>query len=242
MRFTRLVLCGLLLLAFAGAAVAQHPFKFSVPEGWTDLSPGAPEANFQNFHPDIVTQAKSGQFVVFAMDFRDEDGYYEGMNALVREGALRTDENLNELAPQLESAYRNEFGVPVQIVEKGHVNIGGVRTIRVVYDVSLPQLPLRQVQYLMPGGQDWYTVVTYSTVVERYDSYRPVFESSANQTRGLAEAMTGLSLAAVEDRYTRLGGAFGVLLVVALVLHQSLKKKSPPPRRGMPTRRPPPRR
>ena len=186
MRFARLatfVAC----IASAANAAAEHPFTYSIPEGWTDLSPGAPDSNFENLHPGIVRQAQSGQFVAFAMDLRSQDGFYEGMNALVREGALTTHDDLSELVPQLEQAYEREFEAPVHVIEADHEEIADVQAIRVVYDVTLPERQLRQVQYLMPGGLDWYTVVTYSTVPDQYESYRRAFESSANATGGLAE-------------------------------------------------------
>ena len=227
-------------MACAGLAPAQHarhPFTYSIPNGWTDLSPGVPESNFQNLHPEIVKEARSGKFVAFAMDFRDQDGYYEGMNAIVREGALTTDDALEELIPQLQGVYQKEFGAPVQVVESGHVNIGTVRTVRVVYDISHPQLALRQVQYLMLGGQDWYTVVTYSTVPEGYDRYRTIFETSVNGTGGLAEAKAVFSIATVEEHFTKLASSFLIFIIVALAIQQSMKKKQPPPRRGMPPRR-----
>ena len=234
-RFALLVAC-LACADFARARVAQHPFTYSIPDGWTDLSPGVPESNFDNLHPDIVTEARSGKFVTFAVDFRDEDGYYEGMNALVRKGALTADDTLG-LIPELQEAYEKEFGATVQVVDSGQVNIGTVRAVRVVFDISYPQLSLRQMQYFMPGGQDWYTIVTYSTVPEQYDRYRTIFEASANGTGGLTEAKAGFSIANVEQYFTELASSFVIFIVIALVIQQSMKKKQPPPRRGMPPRR-----
>ena len=216
----------LALVLSAGTAAAQHPFTYSIPEGWTDLSPGAPASNFENLHPGIVHQAQSGRFVAFAMDLRSEDGFYEGMNALVRKGALDTDEDLNELIPELEHAYEQEFEAPVRIVEASHADVNDVQAIRVVYDVTLTQKKLRQVQYLMPGGLDWYTVVTYSTVPDQYDRYRGAFDSSASGTGGVAEARTGFSLAKLDERTPELASSVFLLTFLAFGVSRSFKKKT----------------
>lgn len=224
MHFARLA-ATVALFSCAAQARAEHPFTYVIPDGWTDLSPGAPDAAFRNLHPGIVREAQSGRFVAFAMDLRTEDGFYEGMNALVREGALTTDDDLSVLVPELEDAYQLEFKAPVRVVEADHAEIGNVRAIRVVYDVSLPARTLRQEQYLMPGGLDWYTVVTYSTVPERYERYRKTFATSASATGGVAEAKAGLSIATLGERIPELASSIFLLTLVGFGVHGSLRRK-----------------
>ena len=55
---------GLLL----SSAAAKEPFRFAVPDGWVDLSPGAPESNFAAV-PELARKlAKSGQLTAMAID------------------------------------------------------------------------------------------------------------------------------------------------------------------------------
>ena len=213
------------LFACAGLAHAEHPFTYTIPDGWTDLSPGAPDNAFRNLHPEIVQQAQSGRFVTFAMDLRAEDSFYEVMNAVVREGALTTDDDLSKLVPELEDVYQREFEAPVHMVEADHADIGNVQAIRVVYDITLPKRTLRQVQYLMPGGLDWYTVVTYSTVPEHYDGYRTTFEMSAKATGGLAKAKAGFSISLIQERIPELASSIFLFTLVGFGVHESMRRK-----------------
>jgi hypothetical protein len=70
---------------------ARGDFQFQIPAGFRDLSPGAAESNFSGLPDPIVNQARSGKFAAFAMDFREEDGFYENFNAVVDSGGLRID-------------------------------------------------------------------------------------------------------------------------------------------------------
>jgi hypothetical protein len=100
MRFRRFALSVACLACadLAQARVAPHPFTYSIPDGWTDLSPGVPDSNFQNLHPDIVTEARSGKFVTFAMDLRDQDGYFEGMKAKAGFSIANVEQHFTKLA------------------------------------------------------------------------------------------------------------------------------------------------
>lgn len=239
-----------LVLAVQSAPLAAQQFVFSVPSGWTDLSPGAPPANFQGVPQPILDDVRSNKYAATAFDFRDEDGFYENFSAVRTPEKIVLSNSLSEVRSEFETAYKKRLGDAVRILEADFVTIQGVRALRIVLDYDHPNVAIRQMQYVMPGGDAAYAIVTYSAARQNFDRYRPVFEQAAQKTQGLREP-TGSGVAeAVENLSTRIGSIFFVVLIVALVLAKALKKsppKSMPPRRGgpprpMPGRRPMPRR
>jgi hypothetical protein len=68
-------------------AEASPAFRFRIPDGFRDLSPGVPDATFAGLPEAIVTEARSGKYVAFAMDLSEEDGFYENFNAVVQRSA-----------------------------------------------------------------------------------------------------------------------------------------------------------
>jgi hypothetical protein len=227
------------LLAASSAPVgAQGQFVFSVPAGWTDLSPGAPAANFEGVPQAILDDVRSPKYAAIAFDFREQDGYYENFNAVSKRETL-VFSSLPEVRAEFEAAYKKELGDAVRFLEAEFVTIQGVQVFRLVFDYDHPNVAMRQMQYVMPGGPQ-FAIVTYSATRESFDHYRPVFEESAQKTQGLREPPASQKTAlAIENISTKLGSVFLVVLIVGLVVAKSLKKSPParmPPRRGGPPR------
>ncbi|HJS74622.1 MAG TPA: hypothetical protein VJ921_10060 [Vicinamibacteria bacterium] len=183
----RALALGLCLSSLPAEAFSE--FRFQIPAGFRDISPGQPGTSYSGLPDALVAEAKSGKYAAFGMDFSEEDGFYENFNAVIQSGALRVDESfVSEHKTQLPVEYGKLLGAPVTIVEHGVASLGGVPVVRAVYDVQAPDLTMRQMQYLVPGGNDQWAILTYSATPSTFDRYRAVFESSAAATQGGKEA------------------------------------------------------
>lgn len=223
-----LVLCILWLPVDASPA-----FRFQIPEGFRDLSPGLPDASFEGLPNAIVAEVRSGKYVAFAMDFREEDGFYENFNVVVQKGAMRVDEDFaNGYKKTFPAEFSRILGAPVAVLECGVSTLGGVTVLRTVYDVQNPAVPMRQLQYMVPGGNEEWATLTYTATPSTFERYLPSFEASAAATEGATDAK-------VFD-WGRVGrGALygaGIGAVVGLILQIVKKRKKPRP---VPRRMPP---
>jgi hypothetical protein len=197
-------------------AEASTAFRFRIPDGFRDLSPGLPDSTFAGLPEAVVSEARSGKYVAFGMDLREEDGFYENFNAVVQQGTLKVNEDFaSEHKAMLPVEYSKLLGGPVVVVEHGIV-------------------PMRQMQYLVPGGNDEWAILTYTATPETFDRYRPIFEASAAATEGAQESKL--------FDYSKIGmGALygaGIGLVVGLIaqLAKGRKKAAKPAPRRMPGR------
>src|SRR5690242_15144569 len=66
------LLFALLLLIVPGIAEARSSLVYKIPEGFPDVSPGAPKANFKDLAPSFVAEATSGKYEAFAIGPRDK--------------------------------------------------------------------------------------------------------------------------------------------------------------------------
>jgi hypothetical protein len=86
-RVARGVLVSIALLTAAGTAWAgqgQGGFTFRAPEGWLDISPGAPATNRERAPESFRKQVASEKYAFFAIEVgQDDDGFMENMNAIV---------------------------------------------------------------------------------------------------------------------------------------------------------------
>src|SRR4051812_47984850 len=78
-------------------------FKFVVPPGWVDLSPGAPPENFSKLPPAVAKQIRDGGFAFYAADLdHASDGFMENVNASVDPGTEPITQKLvDEMAAHL---------------------------------------------------------------------------------------------------------------------------------------------
>ena len=218
-------------------ALLLGQFRFQIPEGFRDLSPGVPESNFRGVPDPVRAEAKSGKFVAFAMDLREEDGFYENFNALVTDGALYLDaDTWDEEAQKLSAALGQAVGERVELLESELVIIQGVPAAMRVYDVTMSGISMRQMQFLIPGETSFATL-TYVATRETFSRYRPVFDAAARATLGAAAPKRG----GIDwDRVIRrgfYGAMIGAFIGLILKLTQRGKGKKRPPLRRPP--RPP---
>jgi len=225
----------LALCLFWLPAQASPEFRFRIPEGFRDLSPGVPAESFDGLPDTIRTETQSGKYAAFGMDVSDEDGFYENFNAVVQTGALRVTEDFaSEHKAKLLEEYPKLLGGPVSIVEHGIGSLGGIPVVRVVFDVKSPDLSMRQLQYLVPGGNEQWAILTYAATSSTFDRYRPLFEASAAATVGAREAkLVDFGRAGMWGVY---GAGIGSLVGLILQLSKKRQKAAKPAPQRMPTR------
>jgi hypothetical protein len=197
---------GRLAVALALVALplaARAGLTFPVPAGWLDLSPGAPEENFRGVPEDFARTLRSGQFKAFAFDVaHTERGFTPNLNAVAIDPPIRiSGENQEEVARALFGPI--EKGMPgAVLVEKGLVEVDGVKALRIVYDSSASGAPLRQMAVLVPGVPN-SAVVTYSALRDRFEALRPAFDAHLAAIRGAQEPEGA--------RHERLGAVVGAV-------------------------------
>jgi hypothetical protein len=216
-------------------AEASTAFRFQIPEGFRDLSPGVPAETFAGLPDAIRAETQSGKYAVFAMDLREEDGFYENFNAVVQDGALRLSEDFaNGHKSKLAEEYSKLLGGPVVVLQHGLTSLGGVSVIRAIYDVQNPDVPMRQMQYLVPGGNDQWAILTYTATPLTFERYLPLFEASAAATVGMKEAkLVDFGRAATWGLY---GAGIGAVVGLIIQLAKKREKKAKPAPRRMPAR------
>lgn len=192
------------------APAAAEAFTFRVPPGWVDLSPGAPDANFEGLPPALVSSARSGTYAAVAIDLRPTDGDPANFNAVVRPGAQRvTEEAVAYFADGLprELTRVNPLATS-RALEHRVVTVGDVHFGRVVMETSVVLGgAMRQLVYVIPGeGQT--AVVTYSCPPAQYERYEPIFDAAARATLGAVEPSAPESAL---ERILRRGAVGGIL-------------------------------
>jgi hypothetical protein len=216
-------------------AEASTAFRFRIPDGFRDLSPGVPDASFAGLPDAIKTESRSGKYAAFGMDVSEEDGFYENFNAVVQTGSLRVSEKFaSEHKSKLPEEYSKILGGPVVVIEHGITSIGGVPVVRAVYDVQNPNFPMRQMQYMVPGGSDQWAILTYTATPLTFDRYRPVFEASASATEG-AQEVKGVDFGRA-GQWGLYGAGIGALVgLIAKLAHRGKERQKavkPAPRRA----------
>lgn len=196
------------VLALAAApAVARADLAFPVPAGWLDLSPAAPEANFQSLPQDFVRTVRGGQFRAFAFDVaHTENGFTPNLNAVAVDPPIRiTERNRDELVRALFGPIEQQ--VPgAKLVEQDVVPIAGVKALRIVYDSAQGGAPLRQMAVLVPGVPN-AAVVTYTALRTQFPALRGAFEAHAASITGAQESRG--AIAGVASGGALVGGIVG---------------------------------
>lgn len=173
------------LLLAAGGASAATGFRFHVPDGWVDLSPGAPADNFDQVPGEAARLARSHKFVALAYDMAGRSGRFAtNLNVDVQQAVLPISERkLAKIQAEYERATATG-GYPVHVVDASIRNIQGVPAARLVSDVRMMGSELRQVVYLIPGYKET-AAMTFTTERSRFDQYIAIFDATAERTEGV---------------------------------------------------------
>ena len=156
------------LLFFASLALGAPPttshFRFKIPAGWSDRSPGD-----RSFYTLAVDDADH-----LAFQASVQPGGDPATPELLEKYAHDAERSVKARAPELAFNVRG----------KELVRIAGVRAARFVFDTTPPgadSKPIRQLQFYLPSG-DQHAVLTFTAPRDKFTKFLPLFEKTAKAT------------------------------------------------------------
>ena len=192
---------GLIAVAWLGAGGATHAgaakFTFTPPPGWVDISRGTPEAQRRKAPPDLVAKADNPAVAYLAVNLAGAAGELpENMNAIVQAGPsppLPTDEGLAEMVKGMQTQAAQQHG-EYRSSKAEVVKVAGVTSCRFVGEMKLASgVVTSLVQYAIPGERS-FAALTYTTTPQKLAEHEPIFEASAQATRGAVEPKPGAAV------------------------------------------------
>ena len=202
-----LIAAALLLLATTGWA---DGFKYRIPEGFTDLSPGAPAENFAKVPAAVAEQAR--QFrgsAVFLKDGEPPVAFF----VMVKKGYASVGELADEIAEAVPK--RTDVTNP-RVVANEKVSIGGFECAKIEYVVTAQGLEFTKLFYILPVGPE-RAMMSLDGPSEALAKARPAFEASVKGVSGLAHPSGSRPLG-------EWGVIAGAILLAGAVLMQILKR------------------
>ena len=181
----------LLAASVATAALAVAPesvFKFQVPTGWLDLSPGAPRDNFEQVAPEAAAIAQSGKFAAYAFDVAGAtERFTANENVQVQQARIQIDQTtLPQIRAGMERA-QSPTGPAVKVTDASLRKIGGFDVARLVLEMSVRGVEVRQIAYLIPAA-DQTATLTFTVERSRFDEYVDAIDIAAGKTEGVGAA------------------------------------------------------
>ena len=174
----------------ANASAGPGGFTFTPPAGWVDISRGAPEAQRAKATPALRAQADNPVITFMAMDPEHwDDGFVENMNVVVQTGKRAlpsTPEVLAEVAKAAE-AQAAKAGLTYRTTKMEVVKVAGVSAGRLEAELKSPAVATKLVQYVIPGEMS-EAMLTFTTTPTNFARYAPLFDASAQATRGRRRA------------------------------------------------------
>jgi hypothetical protein len=225
---TRAGLIAVVLLAAGTAANAgSGGFTFTPPPGWVDVSRGTPAAERQKAPPDLLAKADNSAVAFLAVDLAHaDDGFAENMTAIVQTGArppVPTAEALAEMVKGMETQAAQQQA-QYHSSKAELVKVAGVSSARFVGEMkSASGVVTSLVQYAIPGERS-FAALTYTTTPQKLAEYEPIFEASAQATRGAVEPKPGPAVPS-----SVIGILAGLAAGIASMLAIRAKRRSHPP-------------
>lgn len=176
-QFAALLALVVLLVARVAVAEGGGTFSFQIPEGWIDLSPGAPEANLDRVTPDVRTAARSVRLNPESLLYAAVPDSDTVMFAILRPES--STEPLDDAALQRAAndlGWHNHFVVDKKTLE----TVDGLAWGRFVGTTDNGK---RFLTYLVPG-RPRSLLLTFIAPPESFESFVPTFEKAARATRG----------------------------------------------------------
>ncbi|HZS39962.1 MAG TPA: hypothetical protein VFF06_24180 [Polyangia bacterium] len=197
------------------AARADGGFQFKVPDGWVDLSPGAPAKNFERLSPEMARQLRDQHLQFYAADLEHAEAFLTNVSASVTPGASKIDDaTLDELARSIDAAIKKQPGrVSYRMTSRQFLKLGDVTVARYVGELTVDGKTVKQLGWLMPGHEHSASL-TYSTTEDQFARYEPIFDAAARATTGLVDPAYDLGY--------RLGYVIGRALVLMLLVFGAL--------------------
>ncbi len=136
--------------------IAAQGISFVVPAGWSST---------RNIPP---------AFVCYAMP--PENGFTTNMSVnATPDGGASIDRAPAEIKKALAGALNGW-----RFIEDGFVDIHGRRAYRICSEITMNQMPLRLLQYLIIGNNKKVYTITFTTSAGRYDQNKGTFDQWAN--------------------------------------------------------------
>lgn len=179
--------CVAVALSFVLTADAQAPasgFVYRIPEGWIDLTK---EVSVSRNAPQAISElAKSGQFVIYAIDPKQVSGERApvNMNVIEHAGSERVTKAFLEQSRHAMHRKLAETGFSVRSVgnavvrENAGVDIGMFDS---AYDLGGQEFRLRQ--YVIPG-KEHMAIVSFTCPEKLFAQYEANFEAAVMATGG----------------------------------------------------------
>jgi hypothetical protein len=163
-----------LLVALMPTSAWAGNFRFQVPEGWTDLSPGAPPENIAKAPPQFIADGRAAGFVFLAADLAHaDDGFLDNENVLVqRLGEPVSQAYVDGVMTEVQAEHARRSTPKFKVLEHGMTTIAEVAVGRIVSGFESDGIEIRQMAYLIPGG-DSVAIMTFSTTAEAFPVYAP---------------------------------------------------------------------
>jgi hypothetical protein len=173
-----IALLAIATVLWSGPALAAG-FRFHPPEGFVDLSPGAPDERFEGLPPEIVEEARLLPRGFYAANAAGAgDGFVERFVAtFLPLGAPDS----RRLLAQVIGAFESRPGY--RILEAGTVEVGGLLCPRLVLDFDLSGERMRVLAYAFPGETEMALVLA-SAAPEQFGYWLPIFDRSMQATEG----------------------------------------------------------
>ena len=175
-------------LALSAAAAPESVFKFHLPDGWLDLSPGAPEDNFNQVAPEVARIARNGRFAAYGFDIAGAtDTFTANENVHVQEAKIQISQAiLPQIRSEMQQAASSD-GTPVTVIDASLRTIGGVESGRFISEMKVRGTEVRQITYLIPAATQTASLV-FTVERSRFDEYVDKIDAAAMKTEGAGAA------------------------------------------------------
>jgi hypothetical protein len=149
----------------AAAPISDSHFRFKIPAGWKDKSPGG--------NPNVYTVAV-------------DDPHNLVYQAKVQlGGAPANDEMLERYAEEARKSVTARLpDSKFKVIERGMKTIDEESAARFVFEMIPPggKDPIRQLQFYVASGQE-HAVLTFTAPAEHFKEYLKLFEETAQATK-----------------------------------------------------------
>ncbi len=177
----------LLAYAFIMLFATSRPggeFQYRLPDGWRDLRKTRSQPA-SDLPQQVMADAASGRFAFMAVDPRNTryDRLGSTFNAVETTTTGRVTEELAREQAAALGAQVKAAGLGFKLVDVKAVKIDGVPATATTAELETPQQTRTLLQYVLPGRKI-AAVLSYSAPKEEFSRYLPVFEASAQATRG----------------------------------------------------------
>jgi hypothetical protein len=172
-------------LAMPVSAEPEGELVFAVPEGWTDISPGADLKGVPELPPDVLAQARNGRHSFFAIELTGNEEFAENVNAVLLPAGVLTrvsERMLDGLTEGMAKALPE--GTRLHVWERQIVSLDGVSVGQVVVDLHQADVIVRELIFVIPARRRG-AILTFASTPEEFDHYRPLFEATAARTQGI---------------------------------------------------------